>query len=197
MRYKGFTLIELIISTLIFAVVIVTVYGTFNMGLKAWRRGSGERPIQRIRITLLKMEKELKNSFLFSKAPFKGASNEIIFPAAMPDGNVEKICVVSYVVEKTDASDLKKLIRKEEIFSEGIDSLEEPKGKTVSLVKEMRFEYSSGARRPDGGLEWQDSWNADEKKSFPAIIRISFGLSETEESYNKIIFFKDDRLALE
>ncbi|MFC1621180.1 type II secretion system protein J [Candidatus Omnitrophota bacterium] len=162
----GFTFIELIISVTIFSIVIVTVYSVFYMGIKSWKRAQGEKSLQEIRLTFLKIEKELKNTFFFSDAKFKGTSKNISFPLVISD----KVYMITYSVNEDEVSGLNQILRKQG----------EEEKEISPLMKSIKFQYTAMSR----DIEWNDSWNKD---SLPYGVRISL---EDEDIYNKVIFLK-------
>ncbi|MFH0828161.1 MAG: prepilin-type N-terminal cleavage/methylation domain-containing protein [Candidatus Omnitrophota bacterium] len=65
---KGFTFIEVIIASTIFAVISIAVYGVFNSGMNIWRRAENFNLEGRKRILRLeKINKELRCAFVFKK----------------------------------------------------------------------------------------------------------------------------------
>ncbi|MBU1006613.1 MAG: prepilin-type N-terminal cleavage/methylation domain-containing protein [Candidatus Omnitrophica bacterium] len=196
MKRNGFTFIEIIISITIFSVVIVAVYGACYTGIRMWHKNPEERPVRDIRLAFLKLEKDLKSSFFFSKAPFKGEPKEMSFPLSLYDSgsDIEKLRVIAYRVDKDESSGMEYLTKRKIIFSEYTDDLrdlgEEPKV-LLSSAKDITFEY---LRRPDDLYEvstWQGSWDEDH---FPEGVRISLKPDTGSEVYNKVIFLKQGTL---
>ena len=166
MKRNGFTFIELIISVTIFSIVIVAVYGVFYMGIRSWKRAQGEKSLQEIRLVFLKMEKELKNTFFFSDAKFKGTSKNMSFPLVISD----EVYTITYSVNEDEYSGSSRILR-----TKGEEEKE-----ILPPMKSIRFQYAAIS----GDIEWKDSWNED---SLPFGVRISL---EDEEIYSKTIFLK-------
>jgi len=193
MKRNAFTFIEVIISILIFTIVAVTVYSTFNMGIKTWRRGQDKKSLQKIRLALLKMEKEIKDTFFFSKAPFKGFSEEMVFPLIVSSGDRDDIYIVAYSVGIDEGTGLSELARKQKPFSEEIED-EEWKIKIFPfLTKEIKFEYAYGSD-DSLGSQWQESWNSEKQQGLPSGVRVSLEMDEEEEVYSKIIWHPRSRI---
>ena len=78
---RAFTLIELLLTMAIFAVVSLAVYSTFSQGLKVWKRANqmniGERKV------LLKVEKlarQIRQAFNHKDIALLGEKEKIAFP---------------------------------------------------------------------------------------------------------------------
>lgn len=196
MKRRAFTLIELIITVTIFTIIIVTVYSSFYMGMKAWRRAEGDASFPKIRIGLLKIEKELKDSFYFSRIPFKGTSEEVSFPLTVPDGDSQKIYIVTYDVNEDGGTGLKQLIRKERIFSAQEEVLEEKTKGFLPLVKDIRFEYAYRTDSASKEFEWQGFWDGETQNRLPSGIRISLEMDGSGDRYNKVIFLQQGNLGV-
>jgi prepilin-type N-terminal cleavage/methylation domain-containing protein len=194
MRRYGFTIIELIITTLILAVILVSIYSAFNIGIKAWKKGNEGQDIQKIRSGLLKIQKELRASFFFSKVPFQGSSKEIIFPLSVPDGDAEKVYIISYSVGE-DAN-LERLMRKEEVFTERLEEAGEPIERVLFSAGSIRFEYAYRLEDGSEGYEWKDLW-ATSQGDLPSAVRIFFKLKDGSEIYNKTIFIPHGALGVQ
>jgi len=190
---KAFTLIELIITTLILAIIVVSIYSAFSIGIKAWKRGNEGQDIQKVRSGLLKMQKELKGSFFFSRVPFRGTSTEIIFPLSMPDGETEKVYIISYSVTEDKDANLKRLMRKEEVFTERLEEAKEPIERLLFSASSIEFEYAYRLKDGSRGFEWQLFWDESQKR-LPSAVRISFKLKDSDEIYNKTIFIPQGAL---
>jgi prepilin-type N-terminal cleavage/methylation domain-containing protein len=190
LRKNAFTLIELIITITIFTVIIVTVYGSFYMGIKAWHRGEEGGSLPKIRTGLLKMEKELKSTFYFSNAPFSGTDKEISFPLSLQERESEelaKVYIVTYSINNDESTGRKQLVRKERIFNAQPEDIENEKTKILlPLINNMSFEYAYEADGVSKGVEWQGAW----KGGIPSGIKISMELDNSGSHYDKVIFIQ-------
>ncbi len=197
MKRNGFTFIEVIISITMFTLIMTTVYSVFYLGMKTWRRGEDRRSLQEIRSSLLRIDKELKDSFYFSKIPFKGTDKEMMFPLSAASDETEEIYTVTYVVDSDERTGLRELVRKKKIFSESLlgEELEEAEA-VFPLMRSVDFEY--GYEMPGGAsdFEWREDWDAVIQNKFPSGIRISFELPDTKEFYAKTIFIPHGELGI-
>jgi len=187
MTRRGFTLIELIVATLIMAMVVVSVYGTFSLGIKAWRKGSEGRSLQKIRVSLLKLQKELKNTFLFSMIKFKGVSSEMTFPVVIPEEDRDNTYTVSYYVAEDMNTGVKSLIKKKALFADKEYAETEDPGELVFSAYSMDFEYAYELKDSSKGFAWREAWE-DFQKTIPCAVRVNFRLDSGGELYHKTIF---------
>ncbi len=183
---KGFTLVEIAISTTLFAIIIIVVYSSFNLGLGIWRdRLSVKKSLQPIRVGLLKMEKELKSTFPYSGIPFKGTKNEISFPLVVSKEDITKIDTVTYYIEKGEDSDSVRVLRKEaqntRTILEGLDS--------------ASFNYAFKSSSPLETFLWKEDFDGEKLKSLPKGIRVSLVLKK--EGFDKIISIPQGELISE
>lgn len=192
MTRKAFTLIELIISTLILAIAIVSIYGAFNAGIKAWHRSAGSRDFQKIRISLLRMQKELQSSFFFSGIPFKGMPSEITFPAAEEKG---KIYVVDYYITEDKNKGCKVLMKRNSVFADDRFLEEEAVDEFIFSAYSIDFEYAYGLKYGLKGLEWKGIWEESQQK-IPSLVKINFKLGLNEDVYHKTIFIPQGELGV-
>ena len=188
MTRRAFTLIELIIAAAILSVVMVSVYSAFSVGIKAWRTGSEGQDLRKTRIALLKIQKELRSSFFFSKAPFKGGSSEIIFPIAVTEKDTKKIHIVTYSISE----DKKYIIRKQRLFTENSQAEEEAVEKRIFSARSIAFQYMYRLDNPEG-IDWEGDW-PETRQAVPSAVKISFELDNGNELYNKTIFIPQGAL---
>lgn len=192
MRRNGFTFLETIISITIFTVVIVAVYSAFNMGIKTWRRSKEQESLQKTRLAFLKMEKDIKNTFYFSKIKFTGGPEKIEFPLTVSGGpdNKGQVYKITYDVNTDEESGFSGLTRIQKIHSE--DNEEVPKERELlSSMKSIGFEY---AYESEDSFTWQNNWTSEK---LPSGVRISVEAEDTEEIYSKVIFLQQGKLGSE
>ncbi len=193
MRKNGFTFIELIVSISILVIIAVLVYSVFNTGLRIYKKSSTGQDLQKIRPTLLKIDKELKGTFFFSKIPFKGAASEAHFPLVIVKQNIENTYIVTYYAEKDKDRDFYKLIRKEKLFTDNPQDEKEEIKDMFSAVS-IGFEYAYKSNDPSKNYEWQETWGGEEQKAIPLAVRISFKIDGAGEVYSKVIFLMQGAL---
>lgn len=196
-KRHGFTFIELIVTIAIFLLILATVYSAFSMGLKTWRNTQVERDARKVRLGLLKMQKELKRSFFFSKIPFRGTHEEMVFPLSTPDGGIEKIYVITYSIEVDRNTGFKQLVRKQKVFSEETGKDKEKIKKILPLARTIGLEYAYLSEGPYKNFEWKGFWDGEEQNKLPSGVRISFAMNHKDGIYDKIIFLPQGEMGTE
>lgn len=193
-KKTGFTFIEVIISTAIFSFIVVSVYSVFNMGMKVWKRQGEYQDNEKIRIALLKVQKELKDSFYFSRFPFRGNEKELAFPMSTIDGDNCTIFQVKYYVQEENG--VNKLIRAQMPFA--LDNMtitgQYDHKKEMFNAEVVSFSYAYKIAGYKKGYEWRDNWN-ENQTALPSGVRISFNLKGDSEIYTKTIFIPHGKQA--
>ena len=201
----GFTFIELIVAVTIFAIIAVSIYSTFNAGIRMWLRTSPMiEADQGMRIFFNTASLDLKNSMAYypkltsatsAFAPssfssfgteeplnFEGEPARVSFMTIMnvsgPDGNTRgEITRVAYIYDKANRS-VKRLVATKR---EGFD---EAKAKAFEILnnieeKDFGFQYcykSSTSSVSDYENEWQETWEGEKnKQKIPRGVKIKAG----------------------
>nr|MBU1327775.1 hypothetical protein [Candidatus Omnitrophota bacterium] len=196
MTRRSFALIELIIATVMLAIIIVSIYSVFSVGIKAWRRGSEGRDFQKIRIGLLRMQKELQNSFFFSEVPFKGVSKEIIFPMVISGENRDDVYVINYYIAEDRGDGYSALKKRKTLFMDNKIPGEKDADEVVFLANSINFEYAYELKNGLKGFKWKAAWGESQKKN-PLAVKVNFSLGADEGVYHKIIFIMQGALGIE
>jgi prepilin-type N-terminal cleavage/methylation domain-containing protein len=65
---RGFTLMEMMITTIIFMIVLFALYGVFDMSITAFRVGNNKvEAVEGARLGLEKMEREIRQAYAFNR----------------------------------------------------------------------------------------------------------------------------------
>jgi len=179
---NGFTLVELLISGLIFSLIALSLYSAFRTANLTYKRIDRASYVdEAARLLLNRIENELKNSFAFQEddSRFEGNGQSLDF-----------FSVTSYYDEKAKSHPLICRIKYEFsgeklIYSQycGLDSIQpqdqvSPETEELSAIKEVKFEFAESG--PD--KLWQTVWPnekiIDQKKALPGAIRITLTVQE-------------------
>ena len=193
MTRRGFTFIELIIAVLIMTVVVVSIYSAFNVGIKAWRKGSAGQGFQKTRLGLLKFQKELKSSFFFSNAPFKGSVSEMTFPSIISEGGKDKIYIINYYVAQDKDTGTRNLMKRKMLFEGNGIKEEKSFNELVFSADSISFQYAYRSNNGSKGFEWRDTWE-DAQRKMPSGVKISFKPKDEDEIYSKTMFIPQGEL---
>jgi len=165
MKNRAFTLMELLLATVIFAVVAVAVYSCFNAGLLAFKRtkASSEEFCDTHK-ALEKIAFDLRNNITSEKWNFKGTSGSVEFVTA---GAYQ---VGYYAKDERLIETRKDLI---DLFSEeGQDPAEDM---LLDSVKSLNFKYYYSLPESEDEFVWRAAWL--EKDRAPKGVRIELVLS--------------------
>ncbi|HDH98325.1 MAG TPA: prepilin-type N-terminal cleavage/methylation domain-containing protein [Deltaproteobacteria bacterium] len=188
-RASGFTLLELLVSLTILAIVASLIFGSLKVGIGAWERG--ERDIdanQRLRaiaelvkaqMASIYAEKRLK---LASGVEFfvRGDAKSLEFSSVapiLPKSNGRPV-YVKYRVERDEETDSDQLYLRELDLTllnpKEIEREEDLKADYTLLIKsakDISFEYLS-ASQAEKGQEWVKEWKEDKKNSLPMAMKL-------------------------
>ena len=189
---SGFTLLELLISLTILAVIVVIVFGALRVGVRAWEKGEKDidaRQRHRIVLDLFKRQltsislKKVRNA---GKQPFllKGDNTflEFISNVSLVPGNDLGIVYVKYIVRSEDnnahlAFYEKNLVLLEKDFdTENLD--DDSFHELIFGVQSISFQYYPKPMGTDD-LNWQDTWDPEVDSGFPKAVRMILKRDET------------------
>jgi len=191
----GFTLLEVIISLTITAVMLVIIFGAMRVGVRAWEKGEqdlDERLRNRVVLDMMKRQlasiafreqkEEGKNRFLSVKGD--KTSLRFISNVALLTSNEFGVVFVRYIVGDDTESNGKQIeiIEKNLVF---IDPEDDPdkfgmddRLTILSGISDVSFNYLK--RGEEGDEEWQDSWDPDTEKGFPAAFKVEITAKEDQ-----------------
>ncbi len=173
---KGYTFIELLVSSVIFAILAVSVFSAFYAGIFGNRNISESLKVYQSASQVMEwMNADLRNSIVFSRmaAGFEGDSSSMRFLSiadTFRGGFLRKeYAAVSY---KREGERLLRMVRLNgaALESEPVDGFEE----IARGVKEAVFKY--GKIDGAGVIEWQADWR--DPAVLPAAVNIRLVLGE-------------------
>ena len=160
-RVLAFTLIELIISSLIIACVSAAVYAVFSGGIGAWKRSHDTKSYERsLRLVSEVTARELRNALKFSGIPFEGGKNSVSFAGIIEDISLQEeepvyqLGKISYFLNAENV-----LCRKQQTYAEVFQE-QEPAAvikELIPAVAGLSFSYLSFDSET-GISAWQDTW---------------------------------------
>ena len=168
-KVKGFTLIELMLVTVMLGMVGLTIVSTFAGGLKIFNRMENYTAAKAdVLLCMEKMEKDLRSTFPVKGIDFIGEPRKMTFPAMLRTplgkGSIgEAVGSVSYFL--TDRLQEKGLVREEKKYALAVNKTSTERGDAAVLttVEDIEFQYFS--YDPDADTyNWVDAWNKSEAK---------------------------------
>lgn len=186
---RGFTLLEVLVALTIFGIVVVIIFGSLNLAVRAWERGeSAAERNQETRIVADLIEQQVKSTYPYyfregnEETPaFRGERQSVRFisTVGLASGDVVGLAFVSYFVEPGKGLMLcEKRVFSKKVFEE-TSSGREGSVLLSSSISEVSFEYET----EDG--EWKESWDIKEMLVFPRSIRITLEFSKDESGEKK------------
>lgn len=154
----AFTLIELLITVTIFSAVAIVIYGTFNSGMRIWRRAENLN-LSEIKnlMKIEKMSRELRQTYVFKgkDIAFTGDKNKIQFPAMLDS----EICNVIYSFDPDKKIFLRGAQKLADIISMAKDKKEADPNLTpyINEINEFKFSYFYFDIKK-GTYAWKEEW---------------------------------------
>lgn len=99
---KAFTLIELMVVSVILALVSLVIFSTFNNGMKIWKRVQGLVLAEDLNIFFDRCTQDVSNAFYFTGIGFKGAPDRFRMPVVVHSQRMGKrtIGMIQYRYDK-------------------------------------------------------------------------------------------------
>lgn len=183
--YTGFTLLEILIASTIFSIILITIYVSFNMGIKGYKKIQNNLNLYyQINNVLNRLELDLKNSFRYAKndVRFLGEKNSVNFFSIFKG----EYAHILYKFED------KKLLS---VYLLGKDALKDKQNSDIEeillQVKEFNFSYGYFDLK-NKKIFWQNNWQ--DKQTLPCSIKIDL-IIELEEQKEPVYFLKIVNLA--
>ena len=189
---RGSTLIELLISITIVAVILVIIMGAFRIGIRAWEKGEQDiGSFQRQQIVLSILKRQL-SSICLRPISIEGGGSfvfngdekiiDFISTVSIIPGNDIGNVRVTYRVSQNNDNNLYHLEIAERNFLTGgvdetIDMLEDDMvHELIADVYDIRFEYLKMVQNEAG--EWQSVWNEGDDAGLPAAVKCILQMDE-------------------
>jgi prepilin-type N-terminal cleavage/methylation domain-containing protein len=183
---KGFTLLEMVISISILAAMAAFLVVAFRLTGQSLARGEEEAiAMARLRAGIEILERAIRSGDPASIFPsegtfipyFRGERAKIRFLSASPpssvSGGYRMLCFYG-AESRGDAAGLM-LSDSSPLRGAGVENWEGTEKARVLLpgASEVVFHYSPGPT-DEGKWEWVEEWDANDKKSLPAAVRVEF-----------------------
>lgn len=190
-RTKGFTLIEVLITMSLVALVSLGIYGLFDSGIRVMKKVSRPVSEEHIHFFLEKFSHDFQNLFSYTGIPFQGEANSASFATAIQThsdlGGDEGIGRVTYVYDEKDKTIYRKQLNVSEFYEaieDGIENeLDHAEG-VLTQIASCRFQYYR-FNPADQSYLWEQAWDQlGENKGLPAAIQIDFSFVDDGEEYD-------------
>lgn len=185
---SAFTLVELLIASAIFLVVVLTVYSAFYTGVFGYRDIEANiDTYQSARHILERINLDLRNSVAYSQneSKFTGTNEGISFFALVDTFTEGKImqdyAFIAYNLE--DKSIMRLCLSNKEALSNSPERGPEEIG---SEIEELSFSYGY-ISATDQSIEWKDLW--DDPAALPVAVKLKLKIKDRiEQDFGRTIF---------
>lgn len=178
MNRRGFTLIELVLSLCLVAVLLLVALSSVRFGAGLWESGNKTADrgwIKRYFTTVF--QSEVSSAFPYAGPDgdivFSGTPERLIFVSAggfsggLPWGGAR---LIEYAVEEGC------LVLKERALPDGGEKSQMNEAELSKDVERVRFSFL-------GAAGWEDGWNGAEKKSLPKAIKAAVFVKGVEKAF--------------
>lgn len=139
-KNRGFTLIEMLIVSLIMSVISLGLYVTLNSGIKVWQRINNQQlAAEDVNIFFDKFASDLRNSLPFTDINFIGTENGLSFPSIIKSQRL-KVRTIGQVLYAYD-SRTGLLNRQQKDYSQIYNLEEVTPSATLKNIKSLLFQY--------------------------------------------------------
>ena len=195
-KTKGLTLLELIIASAIFTVVMAVLYTSFSSGTFGTKSIDDSIKLTgRARLILGKLNSDLINSFVFSEeeARFSGREDQLTFMALtdsfIEDAFIREYSLVSYT------QDQERLLRVCRKNKQALNPNSEVTPQELSAGAQIKFEYGYYSIADDR-IIFKDSWATEgtdplleEEKNPPLAVKVNLTLGRQKaQSFERTIY---------
>ena len=171
----GFTLVEVLIVTIILAIISLAIFSTFSNGLKIYNRINSEVTMADTVIFCDRFGQDLRNSFNFTLIKFSGKPEELEFASIINSPRMQKRSI-SRVKYAWDPSS-EKIQRFTSDYS-GVYSQEEASARhSLDKVKSCALSYYYFDNQTRDFI-WAEEWN---KEGLPVAVRMELEFKDKPE----------------
>ena len=146
-RVRGFTLVEVILTVSILALVSTAIYHTLANGIKLWERSRQAIHEEDISITFDKMQTDLHNAFFYSLIKLEGKKDRLKFStqvltkadskSSFEDEYIDQIGQVEYYFNAAKGQ----VLRRQRNYSQALKDKGGNEQILLNSIKSLRFRY--------------------------------------------------------
>ena len=194
--HAGFSLIEVLLSLSIFAIISIAVYSAFAGGIGVWRRAQEFSSTRQMTYLILEeMAGDIQRAVRISGSPFVGESQRLSFltlrhnPPTADSSTAFPIRRITYELRSNQGSSQYGLYRLDESYAEGLQDNHREPDLVAGGIAGFALQYASKDEDQKTPWEWKDIWEGGE--AVPPGVRITLMiLNEKGEkmSFTKTVF---------
>ena len=162
----AFTLIEMLIVTVILSVVSLAIYSTFSSGIRIWKRVSASPAYEDQAIFFDRLGHDLRNAVALQAIPLMGSDEQLEFPviADSPRMKVRTVARTSYVYEPGSGA----IKRWQDDYSAIFTGRQDLTRTVLSGVADVKISYYF-FNKDEKEFAWADRWT---QADFPLAVRV-------------------------
>lgn len=139
-RNKGFTLIEMLIVSLIMSIISLGLYVTLNSGIKVWQRINNQQlAAEEVNIFFDKFALDLRNSLPFTAINFIGTENGLSFACILKSQRLKGRTIGQVIYTYDSRTGL--LNRQQKDYSQIYNLEEAAPSAALKNIKSLVFQY--------------------------------------------------------
>jgi prepilin-type N-terminal cleavage/methylation domain-containing protein len=175
---NGFTLIEVLVVTVIVAVISLAIFSTLDSGLKIWRRVHATSADEDMAIFFLRLGSDVHNAFSYGNQTLAGTSSEV----EIPSSEVTPAGTVSVAYDHT----ARRVCRRLKTRSQTEERADGTLSSCLGDVERLELSYYANATDTQDRV-WVDAWR---KSELPLAVRVELErvIGQTRTSYAKTVF---------
>ncbi len=148
LRRSGFTLMEILLVSVLIATVSIAIFGVLNNGIKLWSRGMAVDKKGELFIGLEKIAQDFRGVLPFSLIKFKGMESQVSFATiVLTPADVRSSRVTEGIVDQLGAVEyrfdpaLGKMFRRQADYGQAIKKQWGQEQEIASGISDVRFDY--------------------------------------------------------
>lgn len=174
---RSFTLVEILVVSMILAIVSLAVFSTFSNGIKLYKRMTVDSGAIDRAIFLDRLTTDLRNAFLFTGLEISGQDDSCSLPSVVyqPALQARSIGRVNYVYD----SGSKQLLRTQSDYAQLYAGRQPQVRQRLSGISSARFSYYRKDPEKNAYL-WLDAWDISEEVPLAVRLELTEG-SDVDE----------------
>lgn len=147
-KESGFTLMEILLVSVLIAAVSIAIFGVMNNGIKLWGRGMVVNKKGDLFIGLEKIAQDLRSALPFSLIAFKGAQTKVSFATIVltpadgkssraHEGLIDELGAVEYRYDSAEG----KLLRRQANYGQALKKQWGKDQEIASGISDVQFNY--------------------------------------------------------
>lgn len=192
---KGFTLVELLLVTVLLSVIGAAVYAAFSSGVNLWQRINAEMRVEDINLFFDKVARDLRSTFYFTAIRLQGTASRISFPAVVSLRTEEGVKQQPGQISYQFNTQYRRLERKEADYSQvyrGKGGLEHA---LLDDIQSFHVQYYYYEPEQEEYL-WTQAWPIQEgtfgqetEPTLPLAVRMTIGIKDgnTKRQFTKTV----------